>query len=218
MPYAPHYRVTVTGEFRAAAGAVEQFQWGFSATQSESVANAPSTAMLDKLEQELGQFWGAGEASFSASTPITEIKVARIGTDGTYTADPAIRATNIAGGNTGRTYPPQVAIVASLVTPRRGATGRGRCFFPAPAGAALAADWTLGSGYPQNLANVFAEFLRDLQTSTNPALQPGLLNACVASTKGYNTPVSGVRVGTVLDTMRSRRRAMQESYGATIQA
>jgi hypothetical protein len=34
----------------------------------------------------------------------------------------------------------------------------------------------------------------------------------VVSSKGYNSEVTGVRVGRVLDTMRSRRRSLPETY------
>jgi len=43
----------------------------------------------------------------------------------------------------------------------------------------------------------------------------GAPTVVVASTKGYNTPVTGVRVGRVMDTIRSRRRQLSESYGPT---
>jgi hypothetical protein len=50
--------------------------------------------------------------------------------------------------------------------------------------------------------------------------EPGIdvlgLTPVVASTKGYNSIVTGVRVGRVLDTIRSRRASLPENYGATV--
>jgi hypothetical protein len=38
----------------------------------------------------------------------------------------------------------------------------------------------------------------------------------VASSKGYNTTVTGIRVGQAFDTIRTRREDLMETYGATL--
>jgi len=56
--------------------------------------------------------------------------------------------------------------------------------------------------------------LATLLTSLNntPGIDVSGLQVVVASTKGFNTPVTGVRVGRVVDTMRSRRRQLPETF------
>jgi hypothetical protein len=44
----------------------------------------------------------------------------------------------------------------------------------------------------------------------------GLDKVMVASSAGYNTQVTGITVGKVVDTQRRRRRSLEENYGPEI--
>jgi hypothetical protein len=114
-------------------------------------------------------------------------------------------------------YPPQIACVVSTVTAaQRGYASKGRFYLAAPS-ADLAADWRLPLTHAQEYASKAATFISALRF-TDPPL-PGEWRPCIVSpmqTAAGSGPtvrsITGVRVGRVLDTMRSRRTSMIESY------
>lgn len=102
--------------------------------------------------------------------------------------------------------PFQTAMVVTLHTGKRGAQNRGRFYSPLPtmnlepSGLFPAADIAL-------IATATAQLISSINAS--------LLQACqviVASSKGHGSYVTGVTVGRVPDTVRSRRRSLQEQY------
>jgi hypothetical protein len=107
-----------------------------------------------------------------------------------------------------------VALAVSLNTPRRGPSGKGRFFLPMPAVTINPGNLEISAADAQGVADSAAQWLNDL--GNEPGVDVLGLAAVVASTKGYNTRVSSVRVGRVLDTIRTRRRSLKEAYGANV--
>lgn len=101
-------------------------------------------------------------------------------------------------------YPLQTACVVSLVTPRAGASGKGRCFLPFTSHA-LSSDYRLTTTNQGAIAAQFKAFLDSIAAgfTTRPV---------VASSKGFRSPVTAIRVGRTLDTQRSRRTDLLEGY------
>lgn len=111
---------------------------------------------------------------------------------------------DLAGANGGgATYPLQTAVCVSLATDRSGATGKGRFFLPSPH-YVLGDDHRLSVANTTSLANACRDFVQALG-----AVAGGIE---VVSSKGYATPVKRIRLGRVLDTMRSRRGNQLEEY------
>jgi hypothetical protein len=103
---------------------------------------------------------------------------------------------------TGMRKPLQSALVASLHTARAGATGKGRIFWPSPL-------YNIGTDFRITAADAaaFNTVVRAFLNAVKTALGTDLV---VASSKGYLSPVTGVSVGQVIDTQRSRRHALPE--------
>jgi hypothetical protein len=143
---------------------------------------------------------------------LTRVKVASIGPLGLYTRDswestsPAVAGTNASGG----LMPAQTAMVASLMTSRRGPTGRGRMYLPCRS-LNIGSDSRIAAADALGLAGSVATLLNAL--NNEPGLDPAAdQQVVVASSKGFNTLVTGVRVGRVPDTVRSRRSQLIEEY------
>jgi hypothetical protein len=106
-------------------------------------------------------------------------------------------------------YPPQTALVVSLVTGRAGPTGKGRFYLP-PVGFALqTTDFMLSESNRTTVLTAVQGFLNAVVTTVGMPLS-------VFSSKNYSSPVTGVKIGRTLDSQRSRRRSMTEGYGSTV--
>jgi hypothetical protein len=121
-------------------------------------------------------------------------------------------------------YPPQVALCVSTVTAaRRGYSAKGRFYLPAPT-ADLADDWRLPQAHASTyagLASTFVKVLRLREAVLPPPAPelPGVWLPCIVSPHKNGTgpggtvhAITGVRVGRVLDTIRSRRTSLVEDY------
>lgn len=205
MPYALHSRLTFSGIYGSTASPFEA--WSFRLNLGPITVGDVPTSALEAARDSwiLNVSGGVGSAA-----RLTEVKHARIGIDGRYTDEPDILPCDNPGGSpTNIIYPPQIAMCVSLITATRGASGRGRIYIPNPIfqvnGSGLLVE-TDAQGY----ATRTATFLGDINAIGNfgPVV--------VASTKGFNSVVTEVRAGRVLDTIRSRRRSMDEAYGAEV--
>jgi hypothetical protein len=144
---------------------------------------------------------------------LKNVTVAHIGADGKYPAQASGAfeglgrwSGTLSGTMVGTvTRAPQDALVVTLLTARTGATGKGRVFLPAPA---VALDSTFR--YPLATVTSVADAVRNWITDFQGYAGAGPV--VVASSKGYLSPVTGLRVGRVSDTHRSRRTNMLEDY------
>lgn len=154
----------------------------------------------------------------SAKAKLAWLKYNRIGTDGRYVRS----VTNVHDlpapiANTGaQLYPHQVAIVATLETSvSRGLAAKGRMFLPSPRFAGVQGDFTLA---PADVASA-AAWVRDLLDAINTTasvgdvvvMSKGGVDRDGTPRAGVSRPVTGVNVGSVLDTMRSRRGKLVET-------
>lgn len=218
MAFAPHLRVTALGRLGTASG--ERFSYGVNMAR---VDQAPLGPILQPGQQvwtdvatDIRNFHMRATSRICYRAVLEEVKIASIGADGKYTTDPVIvDVTDTPGAIDYAASPdvlkviPQAACAVSLGTARRGATGRGRFFLPMPVvslGDNLLMDEAQRDGIQASAATL-VEALGD---------QPGIdvfgLAVVVSSSKGYNSPVTGVRVGRVVDTVRSRRRSLPEQF------
>lgn len=212
MPYAQHLRITASGVF--GTGPLGGEQWSWRLNLSDPVASedpVDDQDQADDIAADVAAFHGRAGSWISANARLLEVKCARIGVDGKYLDDPRIVTMDQAGGGGALVYPYQVALAVSLGTERRGATGRGRFYLPGPT-IPFAVNTGQVSAIPaQEVRDSVVQLVQDI--NDQPGLDGVAPRVVIASSKGYNSDVTTVRVGRVLDTIRSRRTSVDEAYG-----
>lgn len=217
MPIERHILLTYKGDFAdGAARPMEVWQFGLrfprldgastDATIAEAVDNASEAAALwttHLAEHHHPRIRLRGvRASYHVAGGKTDLTA-----DGQYVQGDWAGQVNATGG-TATQYPLQTAAVASLMTNRAGASGRGRIFLP-QLRYPMDDQWGFSETNRVAVATSVANLL--------VALRPVVGAAAVYSTKGFNSPVTFVRVGSVPDTQRSRRGNLEETYsGVTL--
>jgi hypothetical protein len=210
MPYVPHVRVTMSGTLGSATDG-EAFACGFQfgGEGLDAVVALPVPAQLDAVSAACQLWFSRATSSIWNTAKLTQVKFAVIGADGRYAGDPYISTfLTVSGASSSNTHPFQVSRVITLDSARRGPTGRGRFYSPVPTGS-VDADGTQQGAVALEAAGSARTMLNDV----NAALT-GAARVVVASSKGYNSTVTSVRVGRVLDTVRSRRTSLSEGYTA----
>lgn len=221
MPFSPHYRLTCSGVFGSTTAPAERFSFGLALAEFEGQGESGSGTVggvvtlnddqRNDLVADCVAMFGRPNSGLGDHVTLTEVKLATIGADGRYTADPFIAEVSQAGGQTGSVIQaPQVAHAVSLQTNRRGPTGMGRFFLPGPVFSLDKTTQLLPDSSRDFIAVSMQQFLNDL--NNEPNIDVLGLQVVVASSKGYNSAVTGVRVGRAFDTMRTRRRSLSEGY------
>lgn len=203
----PHniFRLVMSGTL---AGS-ETFSYGITIDKTFTTGSAPEevpVGVLDAVEA----FHSDANIAIGTQAVLTMVKFNEIDVNGRYAStentvlhefDPGIPGT---GGNT---MPPQVALAVTLRTAqRRGRASSGRFYIP-KLGGAIGTDGRLAAAQALQVATVATTFLNDLNTALD-----GIGRVAVASDIGTGAinPVTHVEVGRVLDTIRSRRRSLDE--------
>jgi hypothetical protein len=202
---------------RLGVGTGERFSYGLALAPpgglQEGAFLSPNAAVWADFAADAVSFHAAPAALVSGRAVLETVKFAAIGPDGKYTEDPVIVdvADTPGGGGTFNATLPQAALVMSLGTARRGRSGRGRFYLPMPSVNFLD-DLRLSVAQQDAAEAALAAHILNL--GNQPGVDVLNLQVMVASTKGFLSPVTSVRVGRVVDTMRSRRRSLDEAYGA----
>jgi len=146
----------------------------------------------------------------SRNATLTAVKWNLIGEDGRY-VNPNTRQHDFeppVKGAVVNTPPPQVSLAISTVTGlQRGRASKGRWFLPLP-GAQMTDEGRMSTSDQQVALNASRDFLVALNAAAGP------WHAGVVSNVGTGAqhPITGVRVGRVFDTIRSRRDKFDEDY------
>lgn len=159
-------------------------------------------------------FWIRPTSRIANVATLLSVKFAAIGANGKYTGTPAITDfAAIPGAGGALLHPYAVSLCVSLMTDRRGPTGKGRIFLPCPSLGVLD-NGLCGQTEVQGVATSVQTLLTSLNNA--PGFDVADSEVVVSSSKGYLSLVTGVRAGLVLDTIRSRRQALVETYGPTL--
>ena len=188
----------------------EQFSWSLSFIQGIGGTEPAPDEVPPAVVSAITSFW-RWPSLISKFANITSIKLNEIGLDGRY-LNPETVVEEIEGGLVGVAdsviYPPQVALVVSLDTAiRRGRAHGGRFYLPLP-GPTLVSAGTLSAADQLSYATQATSLIEQL----NDAMQPWQVGVVSDIGPGAQQRVTHVRVGRVLDTMRSRRRSLDEAY------
>lgn len=213
MPFAQHLRITASGTFQNGSGGVVLERWAYRLNLSDPAATVNDSftqAKCDDYAADLSAFHARIGTNINAFCRLREVKMARIGPLGTYLADPFITVLDTPGASaTSMSRPPQVALAVSLGTNRRGSSGRGRFYLPAPSHT-LGTDLTIVPADAEQLRLSLITLFAALNDS--PGVNTPEPRVTVASSKGVNSDVTSFRVGRALDTIRSRRADLLEAY------
>lgn len=186
----------------------------------------PDTALMEALATKIGDWWNdtsttAGPGIITSAI-LQGFKLNRIGADGRYvdaTTHEYVYPTPVPGA-TGSFYPPQLTLVASLRSSvERGPANRGRIYLPPTTSAGTVAnDGRTSVVNATNQATAVRRLLVDLNAAINLWDGGGSASpvAGIASNVGAGTfrIISRVEVGRVVDTIRTRRNALDEDYQA----
>lgn len=210
MAVPAHLLVTYRGIYGTVAAPLEE--WSFSLKFENKVDDT-----IERLQGFADGALSAGwtvhlDEVFPTDVRLTECRAAyilgsgltQVNSDGTYLQ--GVKANlDLPGVAVGANpLPLQTALCVSLQTARSGPTGKGRFYVPTP-GVNLDSSHVMPQGATEAYATAFGQFINGLETAMDR-------RCIVASSKGYTSPVTSVRVGRVLDTMRSRREGQAEGY------
>lgn len=209
ITYAAHTRLTASGSLGLLNGGVES--WAINLSFDKVIAT--TQAQVDAAFGHMASYVSSPTSYIHSSCHLRQVKVSLLDTAGHLVGNPVTHLGDVPGGSNLQVNPPQTALVISLGTGVRGRQNRGRVFMPQPANAPSVNDFEI----PADQRDLIEQNFLVLATALQQDLGSRLV---IASTKGHNTPVTLVRVGRVLDTMRSRRRKLTESYdpGGTVVA
>lgn len=206
MPRPAH--TLVTWEGTTGGNLVEEFSFGLRCapgiSADDAALNAAAITCMGAFSASDGLAQHVG-----GNVRLKRVTVVRVKADGDWdtNADGSFQKGvwegDLPGQAAGANLPLQAALVVSLVTNRPGPTGKGRFFIPMGR-KDLEADGRISTVEQNATAIRAALFVQRVGDAVGDVV--------VASSKGYLSPVTAVRVGRVVDTMRSRRRDQVEDY------
>lgn len=187
----------------------ETFSYGISLRKEFTTGSAPDEVLVGVIDA-VTDFHSNANVAIGSQAVLTTIKFNEINTDGRYANDGDTVLADLDPGVPGSgttSMPPQVALAITLRTAKmRGRAHAGRFYIPRLAGA-IGTDGRLAAAQAGTIVTAATTFLNDL----NAALD-GVARVAVLSDVGTGAvnDVTHVEVGRVLDTMRSRRRSLDE--------
>jgi hypothetical protein len=171
--------------------------------------NVPDTVPSAILDAIVGYIQSPQVCTTAAA--LTQVKVNLIGTDGKYVNEETVlyEYDVPVPGTVQPIFPAQVALAVSLRTEAtRGRAHAGRYYFPAPAGQ-VQADGGISQSNQDTQLVAAQTFLQAMNASMSALWHVGVVSNLGT---GGQREVTTVRVGRALDTMRSRRRSIEENY------
>lgn len=169
---------------------------------------------LNNFTANLETFFTAISTLIYSGTTLTWSKLAIIGPDGRYAAAPVSRPIADKRGSGPIALPNQVACALSMQSDAWGARGKNGRIYLAGVAIKIGGDGLMTVADRDKLATAFAAFIDGLNDSANIVLaSDAAVVVASAVGEGAFNKVVRVRVGRVLDTIRSRRTSMNEDYG-----
>lgn len=221
MAYPDHYLLQFGGDLR---GDIWSCGIRLGGTTGVFIPGALTDAQVDSnlsdMADDIVAWMDTTGSGWSTASKLRYVKLNRIGTNGRYFDQTKTHVRHFddlpyPDGAAGQGYPNQVAGVVSWVTNvARGRASKGRIYIPNPTMQTV--DTTgmfneTGATSTQSVATQAAAFIANLNN------QPGVDSlggaaSVVSRIDGSVHPIQAVRVGSVPDTMRSRRNALVETY------
>lgn len=226
-----HYYVSVIGDAYSTA---EKWQFGFRLRNGPDAIDVVAEAMATTISNwftDVGATANVDQMRFSNAHRLTELKIAKIDTNGLYLDGTESYSHFYATPPTGTVAPlagelPQNSVAVTLLTAKpRGLASRGRIFLPPSALYAPGTDGRLTVAGATQLATGVKRLINNINTLTNvtsvAVFSKGKGVAAYDATHkrvtytypnaGATENVTGVGVGRVVDTVRRRRRQLVEN-------
>jgi len=210
----PHKLITVFGT----AYGTETWSFGVRYRPNLGTDNPDVTqAQADSLKTALTTWWGNASLFWPSSHALAGVKLAPIDTNGQYPPGKIAYVGDIVpdvvGGTNTNLHPAQCTMVMTLIsaTIGRGRGSKGRCYVPMP-GVSMSTGGTVGS-WNSTAATAFATLL----TSWNALADIGsaiIMSRATATKPAGSSFVGSVRVDTVPDTQRRRRRSIVGAFAS----
>lgn len=212
--YAPHTRMVLSGTLGALGGSPERFTTSLSLDGFGDAFFTSQAARQQDMVADAKAFWADPRNGIASRAKLDLVKFASIGVDGRYTRDPLIfEFAGVGGTAIGVDHPFQCSFAVTLESARRGPSGKGRMFLPLPV-FSIDGGGLISGANALDVATSVAAFLNNIQNS--PGFDGSGASVVIASSKGFLSPVIGVRAGRVVDTIRSRRTSLVEAYSAPV--
>lgn len=188
----------------------ETFSYGLTFAKEFTTGSAPSTVPTGIVDAVVAFHTGL-DSGVSNAAKLKTIKFNEIGTDGRYvSASETVLEefeTPWAGGR-GAAMPAQVALAITLRTAKRRGRARAGRFYIPYGGSSLTSLGRIQATDQENIAAAVTTFLNDLNTAA-----AGIGRLAVASDVGTGAIelITHCEVGGVLDTLRTRRKSLDEA-------
>lgn len=179
----------------------------------DPVTGAELSSFLNQANDIVSEWFGGGNSGISTHAQLEWLKAAYLDEDGKYIIDSEVYdyPTAVTGTYNNAT-PPQISTVISLTTDSsRGLAHIGRIY--PPLSGFIGPDGYIPASFTDTMGSNAAEMIAALNGIAQDVFGVGA--GVVVMSKvgtGVTRAVTGVRVGNVLDTQRSRRNAFIESY------
>jgi hypothetical protein len=207
MPGTAHTRLTVSGVLGAPSAPYEIFSFGFAIAHDGDLL---TTAQQASIQTAVETFFGSPGAKISSSASIKELVFAHKDASGAQDSATIRRPSTQAGQSGALPMASQVALAVSLRGPGTLHPVRGRFYLPLPGMSVNAGTGLLSVVDVQGVADAAATMINSIHALGST------VRVAIDSKSGV-VPVTEVRVGRVLDTIRTRRNQMPEGYvGAQI--
>jgi len=212
MPFDRQYLyLTMLGNIGDAAD--EHFSFGLKFTGGTGFDAEAALPLVD-LEAVAAiavTFFEHADTSISQNCSLTSVKLAAVGTDGAYLASP-LQEEAAGTGSSALRHPNQVALCISTTTPVTfGRAKAGRFYLPVDGHVVNGAGRITGAAAAATQAGIFLSGLND---EFNQGAHASTASVMSDLSTGTTRGITGVRVGDVLDTIRSRRESLVEAYSA----
>lgn len=226
MPFPrPHNYLQVIGDIQY-AGVLEIWSFGLrigSVDGTSGVATgAASGTVLSDIKTDLAKWWNSMPTLFPTTTRLRAFKFNAIGPDGKYLSKTTSLggdwgSAGLPGGSSTSALPPQCSVAVTLTTAgTRGLAAKGRIFLPPMVTGIVTSGGAMAAATAQSIQTNTATLLTDLNNwpGVDAAGDPGNVVVASAVREGSMQLVTGVSVGTVVDTQRRRRNALVEARSA----
>lgn len=216
MPVPEHFKFVVRGVF---SGTPEE--WSTSCHFTNDQNAIPAHAGLGDVNE--GNVTSAvnayfGSTLFASSVVVSDWRMYKIGTDGHMMDNgPLLHLytdASIHGSSSPHIFPPQIALCATLVADNRGPAKFGRMFLPSPA-VNLDASGRVSTALISQQVDGLVTFLKAVSDSID--LEATQSSKCcnvspgpAGSSSGTIQDVDHVEMGHALDTIRNRRKSLDE--------
>lgn len=217
MAYPEHTLVTFGGTMTELAANDEIFQCGVRGiyTGGGPVPEGDLQDLADKVLNGvsgtgggLSGIWAAANGFIANTAKLAWVKAVNIAPDGSYSSEPAISQITPLAGGTAPALPSFCCIALSWSTGKTlGKAVRGRLYPPN-----FGAPFSGGSFTTAAAVTSLLAWQKNLYIALNNALSPAAFIPHVVSKSGELNPITGCRVGNVIDTQRRRKDATPETY------